>query len=68
VNTFLFSLISLVPQGGSSALHAPIVLYIGPEQLLPFTSFFGAIVGFLLIFWSKLVNLFRLVKRLVSRD
>lgn len=67
-NIFLSSLIGLVPPEGSSVLQPPIVLYIGPEQLLPFTSLFGALVGFLLIFWNKLVGLFRLFRRLFSRD
>jgi hypothetical protein len=39
----------------------PVVLYIGPDQILPVTSFLGAIVGFLLMFWQKLVGLTRKV-------
>jgi hypothetical protein len=28
--------------------------YIGPDQLMPLASFFGAIVGAILIFWRSL--------------
>jgi hypothetical protein len=33
-----------------------VVLYIGPDQILPLTSVLGGIVGVLLMFWQRLVN------------
>jgi hypothetical protein len=32
-------------------------LYVGPDQILPLTSFLGAIFGILLIFWRYVVSL-----------
>ena len=40
----------------------PVVLYIGPDQILPVTSFIGGIVGFVLMFWHKLIALTRKVR------
>jgi len=34
-----------------------VVLYVGPDQILPLTSFLGAIIGILLIFWRYVVGL-----------
>jgi len=33
-------------------------LYAGPDQVMTVTSGLASIVGFLLIFWNKVVNLF----------
>lgn len=38
-----------------------ILLYAGPDQLLPLASFLGAVIGVLLIGWQRLVMLFRRV-------
>jgi hypothetical protein len=64
---FLSAVITLAPHATSPAPQHVVVLYIGPEQILPLTSFFGAIAGLLLIFWNKVVGLFVRVKTLVSR-
>jgi len=45
----------------------PVVLYIGPDQILPVTSFLGAIVGFVLMFWQKLGLLTRKLLARVRR-
>ena len=38
----------------------PIVMsYIGPDVFLPFTSALAAIVGIVLMFWNRLVGIFR---------
>ena len=37
------------------------LLYVGPDQFLPLTSFLGAIVGVLLIFWRYVVGFVRRV-------
>ena len=34
------------------------MLYVGPDQLLPLTSILGAIGGMMLIFWRQLKALF----------
>jgi hypothetical protein len=36
-----------------------ILLYAGPDQLLPLASFLGALIGILLIGWQRLVMLAR---------
>jgi hypothetical protein len=42
----------------TSLRHVPsVVLYIGPDQIMPLTSVIGAIVGIALMFWNKLVGL-----------
>jgi hypothetical protein len=42
-----------------SALRSLVLLYIGPDQMLPLTSALGAAVGVLLIVWNRLVSLLR---------
>jgi len=37
------------------AQSVPPVLYVGPDQLLPLTSVFGAILGIVLMFWRWLI-------------
>jgi hypothetical protein len=34
-----------------------IVLYVGPDQIMPLASIFGAIVGLALMFWNRVVGL-----------
>lgn len=34
-----------------------VLLYVGPDQILPLTSLLGAIIGILLIFWQYVVGL-----------
>jgi hypothetical protein len=33
-----------------------VVLYIGPDQIMPLTSVLGAIVGVALMFWNRIVG------------
>jgi hypothetical protein len=35
-----------------------VLLYVGPDQIMPLTSVLGAIVGVVLMFWNRLVALF----------
>jgi hypothetical protein len=35
----------------SSALGTPVLLYLGPETIMPITSVLAAAVGVILIFW-----------------
>ena len=44
-----------------------VILYIGPETILPLTSALAAIVGFLLIVWRQALALARKVWRLLVR-
>lgn len=45
-----------------SFLRIPLVLlYAGPDQLLPLASFLGAVIGVLLIGWQRLLMLLRRV-------
>ena len=44
-----------------------IILYIGPETMLPLASALAAIGGVLLIFWQRLVGLVRKLWRIITR-
>ena len=35
------------------------LLYVGPDQMMPAMSLLATIMGFIMIFWHKLVGLFR---------
>jgi hypothetical protein len=43
------------------------LLYVGPDQIMPLTSVFGAIVGVILMFWGRLVSVTRKGWMLLSR-
>ena len=51
----------------TSALSTIIVLYVGPDQLLPVVSALGAAVGILLIGWHYMVALGRRVWQSVTK-
>jgi hypothetical protein len=36
-----------------------VILYVGPEQIMPLASYLGAAVGIALMFWNRLVDLVR---------
>ena len=44
-----------------------LILYIGPETMLPLASALAAIGGVLLIFWQRFVGLVRKLWRLILR-
>ena len=44
-----------------------IMLYIGPETMLPLASALAAIGGVLLIFWQRFVGLVRKLWRVIAR-
>ncbi len=59
-------LFTLLP--ASQFLSAVILLYAGPDQILPLMSVLGAILGVLLMFWQRFVSLVRRVSQfLISR-
>ncbi len=44
------------------------LLYVGPNQLIPLSGFLGSVVGIALIFWNKLVRgFFKLVSLFSSK-
>jgi len=43
----------------ASYSYAVVLLYAGPDQLLPLASLLGTIVGILLIGWQRIVGLMR---------
>ena len=43
-----------------------VLLYAGPDQLLPLASFIGALIGVLLIGWQRLVMFVRRVLRFLT--
>ena len=44
------------------------LLYVGPDQIIPLSGFLGTAVGLALIFWGKLVHGFRKVAGVFSRS
>jgi hypothetical protein len=44
-----------------------VILYIGPETILPLTSALAAILGVVLMFWQRFVGLIRKLWRLFVR-
>ena len=52
---------------GAITRSPTVLLYVGPDQLMPLTSILGAIVGVALIFWNKIVTLTRKGLSLFSR-
>jgi hypothetical protein len=40
----------------TSSLATLLLLYVGPDQMLPLTSALAAMVGVLLMFWQRLVG------------
>ena len=48
-------------------LFPGILLYVGPDQIMPLTSVLGAIVGIALMFWNRLVGLAHKCRALLSR-
>ena len=63
----VFALATLVPHSAQSATMTFPILYIGPDQVLPLTSFIGAAVGVVLMFWNRVVGVFRRVLKFSSR-
>ena len=42
------------------------LLYVGPDQIIPFTGVIGAVIGVALIFWGKVVQAVRKLFGLLS--
>ena len=58
----------LIPAALKGLAKSPtLVLYVGPDQVMPLMSMLGAIVGMALMFWNKLLGLVRKTKLLFSR-
>ena len=57
----------LLEVGYNSQVQPWMILYIGPDLLLPFTSAIAAVVGVVLMFWHRLTGWVRNVWRLNFR-
>lgn len=57
----------LVSLLSSYQLFSVILLYAGPDQILPLLSVIGAIFGVLLVFWQRFVSLVRRVAQFFMR-
>ena len=51
----------LIPLLNSGHFLSVLLLYAGPDQILPLMSVLGGILGVLLIFWQRFVGLIRRV-------
>jgi hypothetical protein len=51
----------------STVKFLPIVLYIGPDVLMPVASAIAAVVGFLLMFWRRTVAFFKRIGAAIGR-
>lgn len=49
-------------------LALSVILYVGPDQLLPLASILGAIGGAVMIFWRQVVGVARRVAGLLKRS
>jgi hypothetical protein len=47
--------------------HQFIAVYVGPDQVMPLASILATLMGFLLIFWNKLLMLLRKIAALLKR-
>ncbi len=45
----------------------PVALYIGPDVLMPFASAVAAVIGFLLMFWRRVVAVTKKVANAIAR-
>lgn len=41
-----------------------LAIYVGPDQVMPVASILATIMGFLLVFWGKLLGIIRKIFRL----
>ncbi len=63
----LFLAILLMAFGQRSELQPWMLLYIGPDLILPFTSAIAAAVGVVLMFWHRLTGWVRSLWRAIFR-
>lgn len=42
------------------------ILYVGPDQLIPLSGFLGTVVGIVLMFWGRVLNGCRRVAHLFT--
>ena len=47
-------------------LHSPSSMYLGPDALMPVASAIAAVLGFILMFWRRLVGAVRLLAQRLS--
>jgi hypothetical protein len=45
----------------------PFALYIGPDVLMPFASAVAAVLGFLLMFWKRVMAFFARIGHAIAR-
>lgn len=69
MQTHLFDLAHLVSglMSGSSTSAPVVLLYFGPETILPLASFLAAAAGVILMFWRQILVTIRKAYRMVLR-
>ena len=63
----MLNLAAVSPIDALNGQLAVILLYVGPDQILPLTTFIGAFIGILLMFWRYVVGLAGRVWHLLFR-
>ena len=66
-DTFVCAVAIFIPRHVPSALDGLTLLYVGPDQILPLTSVLAGVVGVLLMFWNRVVGVFRRIREFCWR-
>lgn len=67
ISTLVFTLSAPEMASPMTVLGAVVPLYVGPDQLMPLASALGAMIGILLMFWHRAVDLGRRAWRCITK-
>ena len=67
ISSTFFAVVALMSPPSLPDLTPLVIAYVGPDQILPFTSFLGAALGVLLLFWNRAVGAARRIWSLIWR-
>jgi hypothetical protein len=67
LDILVLAIAAFVPHTGPTATSGVVPMYVGPDQILPLTSALGAILGVLLMFWNRVLGMFRRIREFLSR-
>lgn len=67
LDSLVLAISVLAPHAALTPVTALPPMYVGPDQILPLTSVLGAILGVLMMFWNRVLGVFKRIKQLISR-